>query len=508
MNWFNKKVVESQTKNDSENSAFHDRDMSQFHGDVGQFFNNYSNENDFEIRTNFLPLIQKKVEVLQRKAEKLGVTPIQILVSAPYIKMIVTETKFNGEVKKSPFEFVKVTLTGEPPKLAGWEFVARVDYMENGVVAAVSPAPSFEGTIPAIYWKNGPECDQCHSHRYRKNTYIVRNIEAGEFKQVGGECLKDFLGHPNPRQYAGYLDNLIALFNEAEEMSGDEDERSGRRKVELFPVREILLRAHSLIRVLGYKSSSENLSTKALTFMFLNPYRNKDQQEFVDELRAKGCEVNDVDKQKTDELIEWGKTIPEDTPDNYLRNIKNLLQFEFAKLEHIGYLASAFLAKKRQDENWEKKEKKEKKESGFVGSIGQKILVYVTFDTKRSIETMYGRSTMYIFKDGSGNKYTMFSTSESLTEILEGEEIILFATIKEHYINKVSQMKSTTLVRGKPVPYDLKAVEKAKKASDLVLLPPDISAIVAQKQQEEQKKQEEQKRQEEQNKIDIENHRW
>jgi hypothetical protein len=424
---------------------------------------------EYEIRTMFVGILRKKVEILQRKALKLNIPPMEITVSPPYIKEVTIDTVTGYKV---PLEFVKVKLVGSPPQLADWEFVARLDHEEAGNI--INSAPGWEGKIPQSYRQTGPSCDQCRINRYRINTYIVRNVKTNEFKQVGGECMKDFLGHPNPQQYATYLNNLISLFEESQEYSEDENYSSSGK--DIFPVKSILEIASSIIKTIGYSSSKNNFSTKQMTTMMLISTSDQYTQKMLQELVEKGAKVTNEDTQKADEVIAWAKSLPEDLDDIYLQNLKVLLSSDYAKIEHIGFIVSAFIAKDRYEGVIRKQKgfEDERAQSNFVGQPGQKILVGVEFLNKMPIETNFGTTMLYLFKDDKNNKYSMFSTSGGLIDLNPKEKIILLATIKSHYTDK-NGVKSTTLTRGKIIQNNNKDIQKATKAADIVLFSPNLN---------------------------------
>jgi hypothetical protein len=87
-----------------------------------------------------------------------------------------------------------VMLTAEVPKLNGWTFVARLDHSnDTGTIIRMVPNA---GSLPDAYRTAvNTRCDHCNVNRFRRDTFVVRNDETGEFKQVGSTCLKDFFGH-------------------------------------------------------------------------------------------------------------------------------------------------------------------------------------------------------------------------------------------------------------------------------------------------------------------------
>lgn len=88
----------------------------------------------------------------------------------------------------------------------------------------------------------------------------------------------------------------------------------------------------------------------------------------------------------------------------------------------------------------------------YIGEVGQKIRMTVTFDREVSFETMYGFMTIYTMKDADGNTLIWKTGSGSLMnkagEIPEsGDEIEIQGTIKEH--SEYNGIKQTALIRVK-----------------------------------------------------------
>jgi hypothetical protein len=216
--------------------------------------------------------------------------------------------------------------------------------------------------------------------------------------------------------------------------------------------------------------------------MMLVPASDQYTQKMIAELVEKGAKVTNKDSQKAEEVINWAKSLPDDLDDIYLQNLKVLLSSDYAKIEHIGFIVSAFIAKDRHEGVVRKQKgfEDERAQSNFVGQPGQKILVGVEFIAKMPIETNFGTTMLYLFKDDKNNKYSMFSVSGGLSNIEPKEKIILLATIKSHYTDK-NGIKSTTITRGKIIAFNNKDIQKATKGADLVMLPTNLNEIISQK---------------------------
>lgn len=132
-----------------------------------------------------------KIQSLQKKAEKLGIIPPEIVDTVEGIHKELDE-ETGVEIS---YKYWQVTINFHPIKLSGWEFLAEVHHGENGNGNSFKKI-NFDVEIPEKYYNTHTNlCEHCGHNRYRVFTYIVRNIETNEFKQVGSACLKDFCGH-------------------------------------------------------------------------------------------------------------------------------------------------------------------------------------------------------------------------------------------------------------------------------------------------------------------------
>lgn len=89
-----------------------------------------------------------------------------------------------------------------------WEFIAELEHTENGNI--ITGVAGVE--VPERYYTSKPMCEHCNSKRFRKNTYIVRNKQTGEFKQVGKSCLKDFTHGMSAEAVTQYMAEYSKLY--------------------------------------------------------------------------------------------------------------------------------------------------------------------------------------------------------------------------------------------------------------------------------------------------------
>jgi hypothetical protein len=116
--------------------------------------------------------VRRAIEALSKRGRRLGTGPIEL-----------------RELERRAGE-VLVELSGEPPRLEGWEVVGRLDHVDGGPGRV-----SFAGQrLDRGAWLGAePWCEHCGLLRRRTVTYLVRD-GGGEVRQIGSSCLRDYTG--------------------------------------------------------------------------------------------------------------------------------------------------------------------------------------------------------------------------------------------------------------------------------------------------------------------------
>jgi hypothetical protein len=142
---------------------------------------------------------EPRLEKLAKRAAKLGMT-ITWSLGAWTPAVVGYERDVDGmiAIPKVPIyaNQATATLTGETPKLpGGWTLVGVIELLEGNVLLRNVPGE----TMPVLYRDaaRATLCEHCNTKRNRTATFVVRD-EAGAHKQVGRQCLADFLGHVDP----------------------------------------------------------------------------------------------------------------------------------------------------------------------------------------------------------------------------------------------------------------------------------------------------------------------
>ena len=176
----------------------------------------------YKIPEQNLKTLKERVEKLNKRCRRLGVPEIVLTEGAPE----------DREQDLKVVRYIPVSIEGAAPIVGGYKFIAVLDHIpEVGTVIRALPGEQ----IGVGYRDAPPNCDHCQSNRKRKDTYLVRNEDTGDIKQVGSSCLKDFLGgHASPEALAMGAETLATLNGLCEEYERAPTDFSNRYRIPLL----------------------------------------------------------------------------------------------------------------------------------------------------------------------------------------------------------------------------------------------------------------------------------
>jgi hypothetical protein len=410
------------------------------------------------------PHLQEQIAKLQKRATKLGCGAIEMIEVGheDWPGFWVTDDATGGDriVYRKPGtdlprptgdyrRYFQIQVTGDRPKLNGWQFAATLDaiYDEDGkfVGNMLRVLPGFE--LPEIYRTADASCDHCRVQRNRKNTFIVKH-EDGTWKQIGRQCLKDFLGHASPEMYARYAEMLMSL-DELGSSSEDEDWLGGGSSfVRRYRVQDLLQITAMFVRADGWKSKvfeAESTASSLTGWLMASDDQRKSiaarylrHQSFV-------LAVSDSDKQTATETMEWLEGLSErEGLNDYLHNLSLLGKAGAVEMKVFGFLASAIPAYLR-TKNIETFRKQERLVSNYVGKPTERMETILTLKMKRYIEGDYGTRTMCKYHDETGNVVIWWASSS--IDMEDGTKLKAKFTVKEH--SEYEGIKQTIVSRLK-----------------------------------------------------------
>ena len=142
--------------------------------------------------------LEKKFESLGKRAAKLGIKAPAIY-RAGEADVVKVGRDDDGRAKGWHWQRrVAYVVDSSPVFLDGWRIAGRIDHLSSDGGAAINmvalaPWVGREGlTVSPAYRSARPVCEHCNTARKRNNTYLVE--KGGDIKQVGRNCLRDYVG--------------------------------------------------------------------------------------------------------------------------------------------------------------------------------------------------------------------------------------------------------------------------------------------------------------------------
>lgn len=386
-----------------------------------------------------LPWLQKKIDKLNKKALKLNVDPIQILVHNAF---------YEGD--KGKIKFFEITIEGDAPKLNGWEFLGTINHLNNNNIFHNVPGKSIPETYRnvSVKW-----CDHCKTRRNRKNTYVVQH-EDGTTMQVGGTCLKDFLGHTNPKQLVNFVDGLTELID----LSPDFIKINDINYPHYYKLEDILKVTACFIVKFGWMSRRKHYELWEKYRDDVNVYIPKPTVEYVNNFYFDPRATEErkvVDSLKDDPEVldlfngslEWAKSlVGTEGLNDYLFNISALIQNSHITDREFGLAVSivgSYYVKLVMDAVHIPKA-----ESEWIGEVKERrdfrvqVLFHRIFDSEYGIKTLYNMVT-------EKNEILVWWSSNAPIQLEEDENhwYNIKGTVKKHDTYKGK--KQTVLTRVK-----------------------------------------------------------
>lgn len=366
--------------------------------------------------------IEKRIAKLARKAAKNGNPDISVSFGETFIREVDTE------YGKTDVEFVSVTVTGEAPRIAGWDFLARIELL--GDENLVHSVPGSDIQLDQSFRHHNGYCDHCNSARRRNDVFVLSN--GSEQIAVGRTCLREFLGIDDPKA----IISRAQFFEELRD-ARDEDDLGNFGSFGYVYLPEVLEYAAANIRLNGYVSKAKQQETGELTTgdtVMLNIQKA---------IGFDKLEPNDTDKEWTEKTIQFFRG-QEDFGNDYMDNLRVIMKQDIIKKQHVNLIASAVITAQRQ-----LAPKPKIKESNFVGEVKTRLrglelmlekIIYLGYSS-------FGESYLHLMKDSDGNVFSWI-TGKKLQKA-EGELIRVDGTVKQHKL--YNGVKQTVLTRAKEV---------------------------------------------------------
>jgi len=349
--------------------------------------------------------LNRRLANLNKRAAASGASPILL----KEIRVDSESTKNGAFMRYHVFE-----LDVKCPIIPDWNLVAVIEHKKSlGNVIRALPGMS----VPNRYRKSTPICEHCNMSRRRKDTYLVRFQDTSTHKQVGSNCLKEFLGS---EYLSSQLISLGSLLKKTQNTLGSFSD--WENPFWMINTRTYLGYVVLTIRESGWVpiSKSERLGT--------SPTSVEAFQRMTETLPP-GVSRDyplPADFAAVDAALEWGKSQGNGVMNDYLHNLSVICHCEGLEHRDLGIAASLISAHQR---TLSERVVEPKVVRGFFGVLEAREVFQLSVKGISHHDGHYGVSHLHRFEDQNGNLAIWWSSKKVLDV---GKTYNLKCTVKEH----------------------------------------------------------------------------
>lgn len=409
------------------------------------------------IPSNNLHPLREGIAKLNKRCRKLGVPEITCSAQVDHVRIgVARDGKRVGWYTEEQFakcsggivdtgerrEWYAVEVSGQSPVISGWTFVATLEplSLEDGSVEnLVSNLPGEK--CPVEFRGAIGRCDHCNAARRRKETFVVRSGD--EYKCVGRQCLKDFLGyHADPHTLASVAETLASLTTLCES-AGDVEGFGGGSGEPTWSIEAFLTLTAAAIAKRGWLSKGaardrDDLqnATANIVLDVLTPPSPTAPYEVRAAWKELVAQLTPTEQSKAtaEASIQWALDLNPREDEDYLANVKLIARHGLVTRKTSGVAASIVPAYLRAvEEEVKRTQRAQLPPSNHVGTVGQreKGPVKVRCVGLTSHTGAFGTTGIHKLVDEAGNDLTWFA-SEGAEWIAQGNEAHISYTVKKH----------------------------------------------------------------------------
>lgn len=288
-------------------------------------------------------------------------------------------------------------LTGAAPKIEGYDFLARIEFLAENNATLVHEVPGAEDRMQQKFRNTDTTCEHCHTVRKRKDVYIVEETATGKQLQIGRTCLRDYLGIDNPN-------NIVKQFEFLQDFTSSFREDYGINYGSYLYDHNIMTVANAAIRIHGYQNEGGTAS-------LVNDVLYGATNEIARKLKAN---ITNEDSEEAKKAKAW--LLEQDDSNNYFYNIQQLLKASRIEAKHLNLLTSAVhVYRKAMYKEEMKKLERATRKNEHVGNIGDKIEIKNAQVAFYNIyEGAYGEYALVKMIDEQGRLFVTFTTSTAI----------------------------------------------------------------------------------------------
>lgn len=389
---------------------------------------------------------------LNRKAKRLGCPAASYHIQGVTTITVRRASEDGGKDKTYNIPAKIIAVDGVAPQVGNHQLLARIEYLSDSKSKLFHTVPGFDIKVDERFRDlDSRICEHCNTHRFRKDTFVVRDTTNGEQKQIGRNCLADFIGGMSPEAIAANA-TYLKLFDDIGSTEGNDGYRG--YFVDKVDTNTVLRLTSACISLYGWvpKSQAGNgfRSTAGRVAMHFLPNQSHLDQADKDEIiRVAALSNQPVHEEYAAKVVAWiVNDLSKSARSDYELNLCTLVVGELTETRHLGLVCSAVSAYQRaMNKGIEYARKRvEAAKSEFIGVKGDKFKdVPVSVQFVRSFDGAYGPVTLIKFADEKGNVLTWFASGDKRFE--PGEKLTISGTIKGQ--NEREGIKETMLTRVK-----------------------------------------------------------
>lgn len=301
------------------------------------------------------PFLGVEITKINKTAEKVGAQPVTMTVDKTFFKDM--ERREGGRTIKYKVKMLTVTIQGSTPRIRSkdgsvWNFVGVITPSASGR-AILKLTPSTEDTegIRQMYSANPYYCDHCRTTRTRNETFIVQNGQ--NYRQVGRNCLADFVGGANPQALLKFFawfqneEHLEEFLNS--KVGGGSNEGGGGWGHSYYEPIDVLTATVAAVQHNGSYVSAKSetgrptsVDVRNLLAGTVGRYATEtERQEFQAMLELLD---HDTVKNKANEILQWFANMSQQEKDanTFFKNIDVMVTDNAVEWRQLGYVVGLY----------------------------------------------------------------------------------------------------------------------------------------------------------------------
>ena len=249
--------------------------------------------------------IQKRVNRINRRGAKIGGS---IVISNVENTVIEKDIGDVNSKKVMLIPAVSFSVSGNVPVVSGYKFLARIEHTPVGnLIVSLDESFDYRAWVDA---KN--HCDHCSTNRRRRDTFVIKNIETGELKQIGRSCMADYLRSDD-------VDHVMKMFIFWAGIERECSEESwGDSYVSYSSVDDYVSCACISVRKHGYVPKSFEKNTTFAHVMWLMFPPSNASRELKEEWEREQPEEQDREEAKM--VVDW--VLSQEADSGYMHNLQ------------------------------------------------------------------------------------------------------------------------------------------------------------------------------------------